>query len=284
MVLVAFLWSTAGAVSRHLEYARGFELTFWRSLFAATSLLLILPYFQGRAVFRKIRDGRVTLWLCGACWAIMFTAYMVALTLTTVGNVLVTLAVGPLLTALAARIFIGYRIPLRTWCAIVVAGAGIAYMFASQMGSVSLLGSLVAFSVPVAAAVNWTISQHAHDQGSDVDLVPAVLLGAAMSTLGIAAFAFPLQANLHDVVLLGSLGVFQLAVPCVLCVVCARVLHAPEISLLQLLEVIFGILLAWLGANEAPGASVLTGGALVIGALVFNEWLGWKTSPARAVP
>jgi drug/metabolite transporter (DMT)-like permease len=57
--------------------------------------------------------------------------------------------------------------------------------------------------------------------------------------------------------------------------VCARVLHAPEISLLQLLEVIFGILLAWVGANEVPAQSVLLGGALVIGALVANEWIGW---------
>jgi drug/metabolite transporter (DMT)-like permease len=57
---------------------------------------------------------------------------------------------------------------------------------------------------------------------------------------------------------------------------CAQVLKAPEISLLQLLEVIFGILLAWLGANEAPGTTVLAGGALVIGALVVNEWVGWR--------
>jgi drug/metabolite transporter (DMT)-like permease len=60
--------------------------------------------------------------------------------------------------------------------------------------------------------------------------------------------------------------------------VCARVLHAPEISLLQLLEVIFGILLAWLGANEEPGTPVLLGGSLVIVALVANEWIGWKQS------
>jgi UPF0716 family protein affecting phage T7 exclusion len=33
---------------------------------------------------------------------------------------------------------------------------------------------------------------------------------------------------------------------------------------------------AWLGAGEKPAPAVLTGGALVIGALVFNEMLGWK--------
>ena len=47
-------------------------------------------------------------------------------------------------------------------------------------------------------------------------------------------------------------------------------------ALLGLLEVIFGILLAWLGAGEHPANAVLAGGALVIGALVFNELLGWK--------
>ena len=276
MVLVALLWSTAGVVTRHLEFARSFEVTFWRSLFAALSLLFILPYFQGRSVFQKIRNAGAALWLSGACWGVMFTAYMVAFTLTTVGNVLVTLAVGPLLTAVVARIFIGYRVPARTWLAIVVAGAGIAYMFASQVGSASLLGSLVALSIPIAAAVNWTISQHSHDQGHDLDLVPAVLMGALLSTMATCLLAYPFQASVHDVTLLGLLGVFQLAIPCVLCMVCARVLHAPEISLLQLLEVIFGIFLAWLWANEAPDVTVLLGGGLVIFALLANEWMGWK--------
>jgi drug/metabolite transporter (DMT)-like permease len=280
MVLVALLWSTAGVVTRHLEYARTFEVTFWRALFASGSLLLILPYFQGRSVFSKIRHAGAALWISGICWAVMFTAYMVAFTLTTVGNVLVTLSLGPLLTAVVARVLIGYRVPLRTWMAIVVAGAGMAYMFAAQVGSASLLGSLVALSIPIAAAVNWTISQHSHDQGHDLDLVPAVLLGALLSTTATCVLAYPFQASAHDVTLLGLLGVFQLAIPCVLCMVCARVLHAPEISLLQLLEVIFGILLAWVGANEVPAPSVLLGGTLVIGALVANEWLGWKKKPA----
>ena len=86
----------------------------------------------------------------------------------------------------------------------------------------------------------------------------------------------PLQASVHDVGLLAGLGLFQLAIPCALSVLCARVLKAPEVALLALLEIVFGILLAWLGANEAPQSSVLVGGVLVLGALVANEWLGWR--------
>ncbi|AEG93055.1 Candidate transporter [Ramlibacter tataouinensis TTB310] len=276
MVAVTLMWSIAGVVTRQLENARSFEITFWRSFFTVVSLLVILPFFQGREVFARIRRGGAALWLSGLCWSVMFTAFMVALTLTTVANVLVTMAVGPFLTALIARAFIGHRIPARTWGAIGVAGAGIAYMYGAQLSAGQLAGTLVAFAVPLAGAVNWTVTQRSHARGEDVDLVPAVLIGAVLSSLATLPLAWPFEATGRDVGLLALLGLVQLAIPCSLAVVCARVLKAPEISLLALLEVIFGILLAWVGAGEAPGPTVLAGGTLVIGALVANELLAWK--------
>lgn len=277
MLLVALLWSIAGVITRHLEAARSFEVTFWRSLFTVPLLLVILPMVQGRDVFQKMRTGGVMLWVSGACWCGMYTFFMLALTMTSTANVLVTLALAPLLTALAARIFIGHHIPVRTWFAIVVAGCGIAYMYGSQISEgVSLAGTLVALCVPVAGAANWTITQHAHAKGHDVDLMPAVLIGAVLSCLVTLPVAYPFHASTHDLSLLAILGVFQLAIPSSLAVLCAKVLKAPELALLGLLEVIFGILLAWVGANEVPGPNVLTGGALVIGALAVNELIGWK--------
>ena len=280
MMLCALLWSTAGVVTRHLESARSFEITFWRSFFTVLSLLVILPLFKGRAVFAQMRQGRSPLWLSGFCWSVMFTAFMVALTLTTVANVLVTLALGPLLTALVARIFTSHRIPARTWLAIALAGVGIVWMYGGQADlSAQLTGTLVAVLVPIAAACNWTVVQHGQAQGKKIDLIPAVLVGAVISSVVTLPLAWPLATTLHDIGLLGLLGLTQLAIPCVLSVWCASVLKAPEIALLALLEIIFGIMLVWAGAGEAPGASVLYGGALVIGALVMNEMLGWKNKP-----
>ena len=277
MILITLMWSIAGVVTRQLEAARSFEVTFWRSFFTAVSLLVILPFFQGRAVFAKIRDGGAALWISGVCWSVMFTAFMVALTLTTVANVLITLALGPLMTAVAARIFIGHRIALRTWLAIAAAGMGIVWMYGGQVDFQSQLrGMLVALLVPIAGAINWTVVQSNRSHGKNIDLVPAVLVGAVISSLVTLPLSFPMQATLHDIGLLAVLGLFQLAIPCVLSVWCASILKAPEISLLALLEVIFGILLAWVGAGEVPGPSVLTGGALVVGALVVNELIGWR--------
>jgi drug/metabolite transporter (DMT)-like permease len=279
MVLVTALWSTAGVVTRHLEAARSFELTFWRSLFTLLSLLVILPVWQGRAVFARMPWRSRYFWLSGVCWSVMFTAFMVALTLTAVANVLITMALGPLITALFTWAFLRQPLPWRTWMAIVVAGVGIAWMYASQLSLSAphvMLGSLVALGVPLAGAVQWTLVQKSHAEGLDLDLVPSVMVGAAISTAVTAPLALPLQASGHDIAWLAALGLFQLAIPCALSVLCARVLKAAEVSLLALLEIVFGILLAWLGANETPQSSVLLGGALVLGALAFNVWWGWR--------
>lgn len=277
MVLVTLLWSIAGVVSRHLDAASGFEVTFWRSLFNALALSVALTLLRGPGLWHELANAAWPVWFSGLCWAVMFTAFMLAITLTTVANVLVTMAIGPLITALFTRIFLQHRLPARTWLAIVVAGTGIAWMFGQEAQSgLSLTGTLVALAVPLAAALNFTTLQHVGRRRTTADgtarqnMLPAVLIGAVLSAALTLPMAYPFQASVHDLGLLALLGVVQLAIPCLLVVRLSRELPAPEIALLGLLEVVFGVTWAWLGAGEQPAASTLTGGSLVLGALVAN--------------
>jgi drug/metabolite transporter (DMT)-like permease len=277
MVVVALMWSIAGVVTRQLEAARSFEVTFWRSFFTALSLLVILPLWRGPvAVWRHWRTAPVALWWSGLCWSGMFTSFMLALTMTSVAGVLVISSLNPLFTALLARLFLRQRIAWFTWLAIVLAALGTVWMFGGQVAEGNWQGMLVALFVPLTAAINWIVVQHAHAKGDDVDLVPSVLVGGVISALATLPLALPLQATAHDIGLLALLGLVQLAIPCTLLVICARVLKAPEVSLLAQLEILFGILLVWVGAGEAPAAQVLQGGALVLFALLVNEWMVWN--------
>jgi drug/metabolite transporter (DMT)-like permease len=292
MVLCTLLWSIAGVVTRQLDAARSFEVTFWRSAFNALALIAALLWLRGPAALAQdIRRGGGALWFSALCWGVMYTNFMIAITLTTVATVLVTMAVAPLVTALFTRVFLHHRLPLRTWVAIGVAGLGIAWMFGRQALAAggSMTGALVALGVPIAAAANWTLLQHLHARHAAdprieaPQMLPAVLLGAALSAAVTLPLALPFSATPHDLGWLGLLGVVQLAIPCLIVVRLSQVLSAPELSLLGLLEVIFGVLLAWAGAGEAPGRDALLGGALVLAALVGNEWWALRDPrPARA--
>ena len=296
MVVVGLLWATAGVLTRQVQHATGVEITFWRSLLTAVSMILLLTAWRGLGFWRRIRWKDPLLWLSGLCWAVMFTAFMMAISFTTVANVLIVTALGPVFTALSSRLFLGYRLPVRTWLAIVAAVLGVAYMYATKFNlekQQEMLGIGIAVMVPMASSVQFLLMHRekqrthrlqtqaiskglegAHEQ--ERDMLPTLLIGALLSAAFCLPFVLPFQASAQDMVWLCTLGMFQLAIPCSLLMVASRALHAPEISLLSQLETIFGILLSWWGAGEVPDSAVWIGGGVVLGALATNELLGWK--------
>ncbi|OGA76330.1 MAG: permease [Betaproteobacteria bacterium RIFCSPLOWO2_12_FULL_65_14] len=276
MVAAPVLWSSAGVVTRHLERAPAFEQVFWRSLFACAFVALTLSVLQRRTPFKALHAAGWPGLFSGAMWAVMFTAFVLALSLTTTANTLVTMSISPLLTVLLARMLLKDPVPARTWVAAGAAAAGIAWMFSeglSASDSRHVGGMLVAFLVPMAAAANVIVLRAS---AARVDLIPAVMLGGALSCLIALPLAWPFSASARDIVLLALLGVFQLGLPCMLLVLASRALLAPELALLGLLEVVLGPLWAWLGAGEVPGRATLIGGAVVLAALAGNELAAFR--------
>jgi drug/metabolite transporter (DMT)-like permease len=271
MVVAPVLWSTAGVLARQIQSAGAFEMAFWRSSFAAAFVFGALLLLQGRGPGPALRAAGVPGLVSGAMWAVMFTLFIFALTLTTTANVLVMSSLGPLFTALLAFFFLREPIPARSWLAIAAASIGMAGMFGAGFTAGEprhLAGMALALTIPIAGAVNLVTLRKS---AAHLDLMPAVMLGALISAAVTLPWALPFQASARDLLVLATLGVFQLGVPCMLLVLVSRTLTAPEIALLALLEVVLGPLWAWLGAGEAPGTATLAGGAIVLAALAGNE-------------
>lgn len=266
MIAAPVLWSSAGVVTRHIERAAPVEQVFWRSLFAFAFVFAVL-LFQKSNPWKAVRAAGWPGLVSGLMWALMFTVFLFALSLTTTANTLVVMSVSPLLTAVFAMLFLKDPVPLRTWIAAGAAAAGIAWMFGSSLER-HFLGMAIAFLIPVAAAINVVVLRAG---AAKLDLVPAVMLGGALSCLIALPFALPLDATPRDIALLAFLGVTQLGLPCMLLVIASRTLLAPEIALLGLLEVVLGPLWAWLGAGEEPAGATLLGGFVVLAALAGNE-------------
>lgn len=276
MIAAPVLWSSAGVVTRHIQTAEPVEQVFWRSLFAFLFVLVVL-LFQKRHPWKAVRAARLPGLVSGLMWATMFTAFLFALSLTTTANALVMQSVSPLLTALFASMFLKDPVPLRTWLAAGAAAIGIAWMFGASVEG-HFLGMAVAFVIPVAAAINVVVLRAS---AAKLDLIPAVMLGGALSCLIALPFALPFSSTSRDLVLLAFLGVTQLGLPCMLLVLASRSLLAPEIALLGLLEVVLGPLWVWLGAGEVPAGSTLLGGMIVLAALAANELPTLVARPAN---
>ncbi len=282
LAFCALLWSIAGVVTRHLETAGGFEITFLRSLFCALTVLAILGWQQRGNPLAPVRDMGWPGLFSGAMWGVMFTCFMLALTRTSVANTLLVMSVAPLLAALFGRLVLGTRISGATAIAILMAGAGIWWMVRDGVSADGIAGMAIALAVPVASAINIVTLKRLH---AEVDLAPAVLVGAILCCIATASPAWPFQAGARDLALLALLGAVQLAIPCFLMIRAVRHLAPHEVALIALLEVVLGPIWAWLGAGEAMPAATIQGGLVVLAALVGNTLLARRTplaAPAAA--
>lgn len=281
LAFCALCWSIAGVFTRYLERAESFEVTFWRSFFCGIAMLVILAWQRRGNPLEAVRAMGWPGLFSGLMWAIMFTAFMVAVTRTSVANTLLVLSIAPLLAALLARMVLGTRVGTATWSAIAVATLGIWWMAregVSVDGSTAAIGMLIAAAVPVASAINIVTLKKLQ---TSVDLAPAVLVGALLSCVITAPIFWPAQASASDLGILALLGVVQLAIPCFLMVKATRYLASHEVALIALLEVVLGPIWAWLGAGEAMSIATIQGGLLVLVALVGNALYG-RHANARA--
>ena len=175
MVAAPVLWSSAGVATRHIERAEPIEQVFWRSFFAFCFVGVVL-WFRG-GPWKALRAAGLPGLFSSTMWAVMFTAFPLALSLTTTANALVTMSIAPLLTVIWASLRLSDPVRPRTWIAALAAMAGIAFMFGSSLDK-HVSGMLVALVIPVASALNVVALRK---NAGRIDLIPAVMLGGALS-------------------------------------------------------------------------------------------------------
>jgi drug/metabolite transporter (DMT)-like permease len=271
MIGAGLCWSTGGFLVRSTALSDGWEIVFWRSLAMVLSLCAVLAVWHRGAVLRKFRDVGIWGVITGAFLAMTFFFFIMALTLTTVANTLVTMSIMPFVAALLGWIVLKERIATRTWMAMGAAGLGLVIMFADSLRGDGFAGMMIAMGVPLAFAANLIVVRH---HASEVDMVPTVAIAGFISAVVALPLALPFDASLHDVAILSVMGAIQLGLGCMLMTLAARHLSAAEVGLLSLLETTLGPLWVWLGIGERPSDIALLGGLVVVGALALNGAFG----------
>jgi drug/metabolite transporter (DMT)-like permease len=280
MIAAGLCWSTGGIFVRKVAITDGWEIVFWRSVFMAPFLFAVLAWWHRGAVWSKIAAVGLPGVLAGALLASQFFFFILSLTRNTAANTFVLMSTGPFFVAALGWLLLRERVPLRTWIAIAVALAGITLMFAEGLDAGRSLGNLLALGVPLGFALNVIVLRRMH---AAVDMVPAVMIAGLISIAVALPFALPLEASGGDLALLAPMGCIQLGLGCLLMTKATRYLSAGEVGLLALIETILAPLWVWIGVGERPTELALAGGLIVVGALLVNEWVGFRRAKPAAV-
>jgi len=272
----AVCWSSGGLIAR-LVTTGPWTTSLWRGLFASLFLTLVLRIANRRNIVAQWRDGGGPVLIAAVCMATASTCFIFALSRTSVANTLILMSTGPFVAGLLGFLLLGERVAPRTWLTMAVALAGAVVMVSNSYDGGAIVGDLLAV-VMAGSFATATVVVRRHPQ---IQMAPAAALATALTALVALPLSDPLATAPRDLVLLAFFGVGQFGAGFLLFMAGARLIPAAESSLIGMLETVLGPLWVWLVLDERPGTATLTGGALILAALLANTLVDLVT-PRRA--
>lgn len=244
-------------------------LMFWRGAGMGAVIALWLLLTQGRGAIAAFKGVGLAGLAIGLSYTIGNVSFLYSVGHTLAANTLFILATMPVFSALIARFVLGQPVPRRTWATIiaVLAGIGLIAMGSAGGGQGDLLGDLAA----VVTALSWAVIFAIAGQKKTLSMVPAMSIAGFFAMfvslflapgLSVPATSVPFVALIALIVTPGATALLSLG---------PRYLPPADVSLIMLLEAVFGPLLVWLVLAEFPGGWTLAGGAVVLGALALNN-------------
>jgi drug/metabolite transporter (DMT)-like permease len=242
---------------------------FWRGLLLAVSFLLIsAARYPGRLVGEIRRCGIKGIY-CAVAFSLSTLGFVMGMKNTAAGNVLVILNMAPMIAALIAWAVWKETLPWRTWVVIIVCVSGATLMAVSEWGQGDPIGLIMAGVAAIALATNLNIARSQPDS----DMSVMLMFGAALVAVSAAALGGAVMPSTKDLLYIALLCLVFLPVSSIMIQISPRYIPAAEVSLMLLMETVFGALLVWMFLGEVPPSMSFVGGSIIFTALAIHGWL-----------
>jgi drug/metabolite transporter (DMT)-like permease len=259
----ALFWSTGGIGIKAIDDAP-LKVTFYRSLFAAVGLFLLLGRnVWGRRRWRSSVTFAAAIVSYGAC----LTTFVVATKWTTAANAIFLQYAGVIWVLLFSPLVVREPMRGRDVAAITVALAGMALFFVGRFETRGMAGNAMALLSSIFFAALILALRREHDSAQS-----AITWGNATLALALLpAVHGQLALTTKSFLVLLFLGLVQIALAYVLFVKGLRYITATQASLTGMLEPVMNPIWVLLLLGERPSVYAMCGAVVVLAAI------GWHT-------
>ena len=264
----AFCLSWGGFIVRSFEEASVWQILLIRSVFFVIALTFFLISTYKKDTVKIFKDAGYPALVAGLVLSLSFVAYVYAMTITTVANVVFIISTQTMFLAITGYIFLKEKISLISFISIVLAMSGITIMIGDSILSGSLLGNIIALAIPI----NFSILVIIIRKNKNLDMVPAIFYSGIFSLIYGLILSESYTFSYHDIKMGFLLGVPQLAFGFICITIGSRTTASTTVGLLMLTETLFAPVWVWLFLSEIPPISVLIGGAIIISAIILNSF------------
>ena len=263
-----FCLSWGGFIIRSFEEASIWQILFLRSFFFLLALIAFLFVTYKKNTFNIIKESGLPGLLGGFVLSFSFVAFVVAMSNTTVANVVFIISTQTMFLAIFGYFYLKEKVSLIGLISILLAMSGIIIMVGDSISGGSLFGNIVALAIPINFAILVMIIR----KNTKVDMVPAIFYSGIFSLIYGFFLAESFQFTKHDLWMGFLLGVPQLAVSFICITIGSRTVESATVGILMLMETLCAPLWVWLFLNEIPPISVFIGGAVIISAIILKSF------------
>ena len=263
-----FCLSWGGFIIRSFEEASIWQILFLRSFFFLLALIAFLFVTYKKNTFNIIKESGLPGLLGGFVLSFSFVAFVVAMSNTTVANVVFIISTQTMFLAIFGYFYLKEKVSLIGLISIILAMSGIIIMVGDSISGGSLFGNIVALAIPINFAILVMIIR----KNTKVDMVPAIFYSGIFSLIYGFFLAESFEFTKHDLWMGFLLGVPQLAVSFICITIGSRTVDSATVGLLMLMETLCAPLWVWLFLNEIPPISVFIGGAVIISAIILKSF------------
>ncbi len=263
-----FCLSWGGFIIRSFEEASIWQILFLRSFFFLLALIAFLFVTYKKNTFNIIKESGFPGLLGGFVLSFSFVAFVVAMSNTTVANVVFIISTQTMFLAIFGYFYLKEKVSLIGLISILLAMSGIIIMVGDSISGGSLFGNIVALAIPINFAILVMIIR----KNTKVDMVPAIFYSGIFSLIYGFFLAESFEFTKHDLWMGFLLGVPQLAVSFICITIGSRKVESATVGILMLMETLCAPLWVWLFLNEIPPISVFIGGAVIISAIILKSF------------
>ncbi|WP_281843398.1 DMT family transporter [Sinisalibacter aestuarii] len=247
----------------------GVTVAFWKALTTAAVIGLGVTVLDGPGAFGRVMRLGWQAWVYAGAVGASGAGFVIAVSLTSVANVVFIVAAMPVFAAIFSWAFLGERVGGRMLATMVAVGAGLAVIAygSGETEGAHWSGDVLALAVAACFAGGLTAARSLRP----ASLVPAIPVGYGAAALVLVFFSAPLSVPADDWIWVALHGGVFIVGSTVFITMGPRWLPSAEVALLILLESVFAPLLAWAVVGEDPGRWAMIGGAIVIGALFVSN-------------
>ena len=191
-------------------------------------------------------------------------AFIVAVTRSTVSNVVVIVAGAPLMAAIAAAVLLGERPRPEVRTALALTSVGLAAVMSGSLGTSRIDGDLLA----VAAIVFFALSIVAWRRHPNLDRPATLAVGSLLMAVGTVWMVEWSALDLRALLAGAAMGLVANPAGRMLYSSAPRFAPAAEVAIFAPVETVAATVWAWLAFAEAPSARTAIGGAIVIASVL----------------